>query len=228
MLRAAMCSSSGGQLYEYNFWYNHSVFVAVRSSPLNCVPDGHEHRAIISEFVFTQLSSWGWAHSCSKHVNDSNKCIIEKLCVKLVTDQNNTSMFMKFNVRGRHWNHSHLYFSFQFQFFVLPLEAGCMIQKRTANRIGLLLSYSRACKRQNNCDKTNNLTVVTLLCRLSEFSLGDVTFNISIYLSGLVTAVAVFRNPNAIPFCLTTDLLLNVLLSWLLVHLPSTSLLSEA
>ena len=44
----------------------------------------------------------------------------------------------------------------------------------------------------------------------------------SIYLSGLVTAVAVFRNPNAIPFCLTTDLLLNVLLSWLLVHLPST------
>jgi hypothetical protein len=25
-----MCSSSGGQLYEYNFWYNHSVLVAVR------------------------------------------------------------------------------------------------------------------------------------------------------------------------------------------------------
>ena len=45
---------------------------------------------------------------------------------------------------------------------------------------------------------------------------------ISIYLSGLVTAVAVFRNPNTIHFCLTTDLLLNVLFSWLLVHLPST------
>ena len=30
-----------------------------------------------------------------------------------------------------------------------------------------------------------------------------------IYLSGLVTAVAVFRNPNTIPFCLTTDLLLS-------------------
>jgi len=44
----------------------------------------------------------------------------------------------------------------------------------------------------------------------------------SIYLSGLVTAVAVFRNPNNIPFCLTTDLLLNVLFSWLPVHLPST------
>jgi len=45
---------------------------------------------------------------------------------------------------------------------------------------------------------------------------------IYICLSGLVTAVAVFRNPNTIPFCLATDLLLNVLFSWLLVHLPST------
>jgi len=42
------------------------------------------------------------------------------------------------------------------------------------------------------------------------------------YLSGLLTAVAVFRNPNTIPFCLATDLLLNVLFSWLLVQLPST------
>jgi len=25
-----MCSSSVGQLYEYNFWYNHSVLVAFR------------------------------------------------------------------------------------------------------------------------------------------------------------------------------------------------------
>jgi len=25
-----MCSSSGGQLYEYNFWYNHCVLVAIR------------------------------------------------------------------------------------------------------------------------------------------------------------------------------------------------------
>ena len=30
MFRAIMCSSSGGQLYEYNFWYNRSVLVAVR------------------------------------------------------------------------------------------------------------------------------------------------------------------------------------------------------
>jgi len=30
MFQASMCSSSGGQLYEYNFRYNHSVLVAVR------------------------------------------------------------------------------------------------------------------------------------------------------------------------------------------------------
>ena len=47
-------------------------------------------------------------------------------------------------------------------------------------------------------------------------------FDLSIYLYGLVTAVAVFRNPNTIPFCLATDLLLNILFSWLLVLLPST------
>jgi len=29
MFPATMCSSSGGLLYEYNFWYNHSVLVAV-------------------------------------------------------------------------------------------------------------------------------------------------------------------------------------------------------
>jgi hypothetical protein len=33
----------------------------------------------------------------------------------------------------------------------------------------------------------------------------DGRWDLSIYLSGLVTAVAVFRNPNTIPFCLTTD-----------------------
>jgi len=30
MLRATICSSSGGQLYEYNFWYNHSVLVVIQ------------------------------------------------------------------------------------------------------------------------------------------------------------------------------------------------------
>jgi hypothetical protein len=33
---------------------------------------------IIPEVVFLQLSSWGWAQSCSKHVEDSNKHVIEE------------------------------------------------------------------------------------------------------------------------------------------------------
>ena len=34
--------------------------------------------AIIPDVVLIQLSSWGWAHSCLKHVEDSNKNIIEE------------------------------------------------------------------------------------------------------------------------------------------------------
>jgi hypothetical protein len=34
---------------------------------------------IIPEVVLIQLSSWGWAHSCSKHVGDSNKHIIAEI-----------------------------------------------------------------------------------------------------------------------------------------------------
>jgi len=41
--------------------------------------DGHQHRLIIPDVVLIQLSSWGWAHSCSKHVEDSNKRIIEEI-----------------------------------------------------------------------------------------------------------------------------------------------------
>ena len=48
----------------------------------------------------------------------------------------------------------------------------------------------------------------------------DVSINLSIN-PVLLTAVAVFRNPNAIPLCLSIGLRLNVLLSWLLVLLPS-------
>jgi len=29
MFQTTLCSSSEGQLYEYNIWYNHSVLVAV-------------------------------------------------------------------------------------------------------------------------------------------------------------------------------------------------------
>jgi len=34
---------------------------------------------IIPEVVLIQLSSWGWAQRCSKHVKDSNKHILEEI-----------------------------------------------------------------------------------------------------------------------------------------------------
>jgi hypothetical protein len=36
-------------------------------------------RVIIPEVVLIQLSSWGWAQCCSKHIEDSNKHIIKKI-----------------------------------------------------------------------------------------------------------------------------------------------------
>jgi hypothetical protein len=36
-------------------------------------------RVIMPDVVLIQLSSRGWAHSCSKHVEDSNKRIIEEI-----------------------------------------------------------------------------------------------------------------------------------------------------
>jgi len=36
-------------------------------------------RVIIPEVVLIQFSSWRWAQSCSKHVEDSNKHIIEEI-----------------------------------------------------------------------------------------------------------------------------------------------------
>jgi len=55
MFQATMCSSSGGQLYEYNIWYNHSVLVAVWYAGRDGTP------------------------SCLKHVEDSGKHFIEKI-----------------------------------------------------------------------------------------------------------------------------------------------------
>jgi len=31
------------------------------------------------EILLIQLSSWGWAHSCSKHVEDSSKHIVKEI-----------------------------------------------------------------------------------------------------------------------------------------------------
>jgi hypothetical protein len=41
-------------------------------------------RVIIPEVVLIQLSPWGWAQSCSKHVEDSNKHIIEETVCQFV------------------------------------------------------------------------------------------------------------------------------------------------
>jgi hypothetical protein len=36
-------------------------------------------KVIIPDVVFIQLSSWEWAHSCSKHVEDSNEHDVEEI-----------------------------------------------------------------------------------------------------------------------------------------------------
>jgi len=52
----------------------------------------------------------------------------------------------------------------------------------------------------------------------------NVSICLSIYLSGFITAVAVFWKPNAIPLCFSIDLVPNFLLLWLLVLLSIFSL----
>ena len=75
MFRATLCSSSGRQLYEYNIWYNHSVLVALWTAT---------NRVIIPEAVLIHLSFWGWAQICSKHVDYSNRHIIEEIVCQVV------------------------------------------------------------------------------------------------------------------------------------------------
>jgi hypothetical protein len=36
-------------------------------------------RVIIPDVVLIQLSSWGWARSCLKHVEDSNEHVVEEI-----------------------------------------------------------------------------------------------------------------------------------------------------
>jgi len=58
MFRATICSSSGGQLYEYNFWYNHSVLVVVRYEGQE-VPSWPAHRtATNTQWLYQKLYSY--------------------------------------------------------------------------------------------------------------------------------------------------------------------------
>ena len=84
MFRATMCSSSGGQLYEYNFWYNHSVLVAVRYLGQDGTPSWPTFRAATNtEWLYQKLYSYNCPPEdehivAGKHVEDSNKHIIEE------------------------------------------------------------------------------------------------------------------------------------------------------
>ena len=93
MFRVLLCSSSGGQLYQYSIWYRHSLWVTDQytgyerkmSAVVNYVLNSHLKRVTITDAVLIQLSSWRWAQWCSKHVEECNKCIkIKNLCIKLV------------------------------------------------------------------------------------------------------------------------------------------------
>jgi len=58
MFRATLCSSSGGQLYEYNFWYNHTVLVTVcyAGQDGNAVPPWPAYRtATNTEWLYQML-----------------------------------------------------------------------------------------------------------------------------------------------------------------------------
>jgi len=59
MFRATLCSSSGGQLYEYNFWYNHSMLVTVRYASQDGVPSWLAYRtATNTEWLYQKLYSY--------------------------------------------------------------------------------------------------------------------------------------------------------------------------
>ena len=63
----------------YEQW-SHVVFLAI----LVILDHSIVFRMIIPEVVFIQLSSWEWAHSCLKRVEDSNKRIIEEIVRQIV------------------------------------------------------------------------------------------------------------------------------------------------
>jgi len=59
-------------------------------------------KVIIPEVVLIQLSSWGWAHSCSKHVEDSNKPVIEEIVsqVDYLPELYEDALSEKYNIKN--------------------------------------------------------------------------------------------------------------------------------
>jgi len=56
MFRGTMCSSSEGQMYEYYFWYNHSVLVAVRYTGRPLTQSDYT-RSCINTIVLLRMST---------------------------------------------------------------------------------------------------------------------------------------------------------------------------
>jgi len=56
MFRVTVCLFSGGQLYEYNFWYNHSVLVAVRYTGRPLTQSDYT-RSCINTIVLLRIST---------------------------------------------------------------------------------------------------------------------------------------------------------------------------
>jgi hypothetical protein len=56
MFREIMCSSSGGQLYEYNFWYNYPLLVAVRCTGRPLTQNDYT-RSCIHTIVLLRMST---------------------------------------------------------------------------------------------------------------------------------------------------------------------------
>ena len=116
MFRAARCSSSGGQIVSPQ---------SVVSSPSVNSRTVCKWRADCSPFSLRlfewryqrlwwyNLSFWGWARYCSKHVEDYNVILycyrIKEVCIKLVTWK---KLFVRLHLlwwraTNRHYHHYH-------------------------------------------------------------------------------------------------------------------------
>jgi hypothetical protein len=87
MFRTISCSSSGGQILLIQHLLSslsvserpvHRFFLNLCTG--RSLTESVDTRCcIIPEVVLIQLSSWRWTHSCSKHVENSNKHIIKEI-----------------------------------------------------------------------------------------------------------------------------------------------------
>ena len=75
------------QKKSYNIILDHSLIFTV----------------IIPEVLLIQLSSWGWAQGCSKHVEDSNKYIIEETVRQVGQLPELTSTYPDYVRRNHRW-----------------------------------------------------------------------------------------------------------------------------